>query len=50
MMAETTCNRPFLKGYRKVHLNRELSIYMYLFSHCLIFIILLVAVVVVEGR
>lgn len=48
MMAEIICNRPFLKGYRKVLLNRELSIYIYLFPHCLVFIILLV--VVVGGR
>ena len=53
MMAEIICNRPFLKGYRKVLLNRELSIYIYLFPHCLVFIILLlvvVVVVVVGGR
>lgn len=50
MMAAIICNRPFLKGYRKVLLNRELSIYIYLFPHCLVFIILLVVVVVVEGR
>ena len=52
MMAEIICNRPFLKGYRKVLLNRELSIYIYLFPHCLVFNILLlvVGVVVVGGR